>query len=309
MQTVNSVLQKPPDVLAAREGSAVASLHLTLLGGFRASTAGGEELVLPRRKAILLLAGLALRPGEPQTRERMIGLLWSDRGDAQARGSLRQALTALRKTLDGMTPAPLVVCGEKMWLDPLAVDSDVARFEALARSDAPADLERAAGLYGGAFLDGLAVRDAEGEQWLSGERERLRELLLAALEKLLKRQMQDGALDRAAASAERILLHDPLREAAHRLLMQVHARRRHCNLALRQYRQCAELLSRELGVEPEPETRQLYEEIQQLRAETGCRRSFPWVITFSGSFRQNSIGYDARKAVLISSNLAWQAAS
>jgi DNA-binding SARP family transcriptional activator len=90
----------------------MASLQLTLFGGFRACSARGEELEFSRRKAMLLLACLALRPGEPQTREKMIGLLWSDCGDAQARGSLRQALTTLRKTLNGMTPPPLVISGE-----------------------------------------------------------------------------------------------------------------------------------------------------------------------------------------------------
>jgi TolB-like protein/DNA-binding SARP family transcriptional activator/predicted Zn-dependent protease len=246
------------------------SVHLTLLGGFKASSACGRQLSLQRRKAILLLAFLALRPGEPQTRERLIGLLWSDRGDTQARGSLRQALTALRKTFSGMTPSPLVTSGETLWLDPLAVHSDVVRFEMLARSDKTADLEQAAGLYVGPLLDGLVVRDAEGEQWLSGERERLRDVLLGVLEKLLARQMQDGALDSAVATAERTLLQDPLREEAHRALMRLHVRNGRHNLALRQYRQCAELLSRELGVVPEPETRQLHEEIQRLRSRTEC---------------------------------------
>jgi len=245
------------------------SLQLTLFGGFRACNASGEELPLPRRKAALLLASLALRPGEPQTREKMIGLLWSDRSDAQARGSLRQTLTSLRKTLQGLSPPPLLVSGEKIWLDPLAVDVDVGRFEALVRSNAPGDLERAASLYAGAFLDGLAARDEEGEQWLLGERERLRALLLGALNRLLTQQMQDGAFDPAIVIAERILSHDSLCEEAHRALMRLHVHQGRRKLALRQYQLCQERLSHELGVQPEPETQQLYETIQRQRPISG----------------------------------------
>ena len=75
----------------------MAPLKLTLLGGFEARSASGAPLVLRQKKAQLLLAYLALHPGEAQARERLAALLWSDRGDEQARSSLRQALTALRK--------------------------------------------------------------------------------------------------------------------------------------------------------------------------------------------------------------------
>src|SRR5262245_15790128 len=75
-----------------RSADAMASLELNLLGGFDARFGTGEALVPLGRKAQLLLAFLALRAGEPQTREKLIGVLWSDRGDAQARGSLRQEL-------------------------------------------------------------------------------------------------------------------------------------------------------------------------------------------------------------------------
>jgi DNA-binding SARP family transcriptional activator len=87
---------------------------------------------------------------------------------------------------------------------------DVAQFEALARSDAAADIERAAALYRGPLLDGMVVRDAEGDQWLFRERERLRDVLLAALDRLLERQIQQGCLERATETAARILSEDPL---------------------------------------------------------------------------------------------------
>src|SRR5262245_36960895 len=245
---------------------AMASLELTLLGGFDARFGTGEPLAPLGRKAQLLLAFLALRAGEPQTREKLIGILWSDRGDAQARGSLRQELTVLRKTLRDIEPAPILIDGERLSLAPSAVVVDVRRFEDLIQSDATADLERAVALYKGPFLDGLLVRDSACEEWLQHERERLRLLMLGVLDRLLARQTKAGALPAATATAEAILAQDPLREDMHRTLMQLHAAQGRHSLALRQYRLCKEMLARELGVEPEPETERLHQEIQAQRA-------------------------------------------
>ena len=76
------------------------SLLLTLFGGFQAQTKSGAAVALSSRKAQALLAYLALGPGEALRREKLMVLLWSDRGEEQARTSLRQTLTALRKGLD-----------------------------------------------------------------------------------------------------------------------------------------------------------------------------------------------------------------
>ena len=92
----------------------MASLELDLLGGFGARFGTGEPLAPLGRKAQLLLAFLALRAGEAQTREKVIGILWSDRGETQARGSLRQELTVLRKAMGGVDPAAIVIEGERL---------------------------------------------------------------------------------------------------------------------------------------------------------------------------------------------------
>ena len=74
----------------------MAQFGLTLLGGFDARLESGQKVCLPTRKAEALLAYLALAGGQSRSRDQLAGLLWSDRGDAQAKGSLRQALSALR---------------------------------------------------------------------------------------------------------------------------------------------------------------------------------------------------------------------
>jgi hypothetical protein len=68
-----------------------------------------------------------------------------------------------------------------------------------------------------------------------------------------KQSEYDAAID----CARRILGCDPLREEVHRDLMRLHISAGQPAAALRQYRQCEDLLRHELGVEPAPETRAL----------------------------------------------------
>jgi DNA-binding SARP family transcriptional activator len=149
------------------------SLELKLLGGFRARLSSGELLAIPSRKGQLLLAFLALRPGEALAREKLIGLLWSDRADSQARGSLRQELTTLRKVLSMVEPQPIVIGNESLQLEAGTVDVDVLEFQKLIRSDNPADLEQAVAMYTGPFLGEFLVKDPACAEWLAQERERL----------------------------------------------------------------------------------------------------------------------------------------
>jgi DNA-binding SARP family transcriptional activator len=74
-------------------------LRLQVFGRFRVEDDQGNEIPIKSRKARALLAYLASPPGKPRSRDAITALLWSDRGDEQARGSLRQALSSLRHDL------------------------------------------------------------------------------------------------------------------------------------------------------------------------------------------------------------------
>jgi tetratricopeptide (TPR) repeat protein len=67
-------------------------------------------------------------------------------------------------------------------------------------------------------------------------------------------------------TAVRLLTLDPLQEAVHRTLMRLYAELGRRATALRQYQQCVAVLGRELGIEPEPATKALYQEILQARS-------------------------------------------
>ena len=71
-----------------------------------------------------------------------------------------------------------------------------------------------------------------------------------------------GALEQAVETGLRLLALDPLRESVHRMLMDLYVRQGRRTAALRQYQRCAEVLRRELGVEPEAATTRRFQEIQ-----------------------------------------------
>lgn len=118
-------------------------LHLRLSGPFHATDARGREVEGLSRRAQALLAFLSQQPGMRAERTRLADLLWSDRGEDQARASLRQELSVLRRSLPD---ALLEANRQQVWLDP-------ARIACEAGGNAP-------------FLDGFDLASEGFEDWL-----------------------------------------------------------------------------------------------------------------------------------------------
>lgn len=255
-------------VSSATHDVAMTRLSLTLLGGFQARIGSGPALSLSTRKAQALLAYLALPAGRAHPRDKLATLLWGDNSEGQARNSLRQALFTLRRTL----PDGVHVEGDAIALDPATVEVDVAAFERSVAEATPTALVTAAQLYQGDLLAGLSVEGTGGfEEWLLDERERLRELALEALAKLLAQHRNAGNTEAAIQTGRMLLGLDPLQEPVHRVLMRLYAKVGRRGAALRQYQQCVAVLQRELGIEPEAGTRQLYQELVRQRPVRAAR--------------------------------------
>jgi DNA-binding SARP family transcriptional activator len=238
-------------------------LVLKLLGGFQAARATGEPVELSWRKAQALLAFLALPPGAVHPRDKLAALLWPELPAAQARANLRQVLLALRRAL-GSADA-LRLDGDTVALDPDRVEVDAAALERALREAPPGELVAALAGYGGDLLAGLRVQEPPYEEWLAAERERLRECALDGLARLLAHQRARGDGEGAVQTALRLLALDPLQEPVHRTLMRLHVALGRRGDALRQYHLCVSVLRKELEVDPEVETRELYQEILRHR--------------------------------------------
>ena len=243
----------------------MAGVSLTLLGCFEARLRPGGFVTFPK-KTQALLAYLGLRPGQAYARDHLAALLWGETGDKQAYKSLRQAMYVLHKALPAAGPPILVTRSGTIALDPTAVDVDVSAFERLLAEGTPDALHQAAGLYRGDLVEGLNVDEAPFQEWITVERERLRELALEVLGKLLAQQSSGGQTERGIQTAVRLLALDPLQESVHRSLMHLYAAQGRRGAALKQYQVCVAALQRELGTEPEPATRQFYQEILQRRS-------------------------------------------
>ncbi|WP_342725606.1 BTAD domain-containing putative transcriptional regulator [Bradyrhizobium sp. B097] len=239
----------------------MAKVNLALLGGFRFQTEPGEPISLSTKKAAALLAYLALHPGQAQARAKLATLLWGDRSEVQARDSLRQALSLVRKALSHVDPGALIAHEDTISFEPTALTIDAIAFGRLAACQEIASLEQAIALYDGELLDGFEVAAPEFEGWLTVERERFREIALEAMTRLLDHHLSNGAIEGGIHIAARLLAADPLQERVHRTLMELYCRQGRYGAALRQYRSCADLLAKELGIDPDATTKALRREI------------------------------------------------
>jgi TolB-like protein len=219
--------------------------RLELLGGFHLY-AGGRTVDILAKKNRALLGILALSPGIETTRERLTGLLWDDRAEDQARGSLRQAIATLRKDFATLDIDALLLPADRIALDPERIGIDALEFLSASAGNDPAEHRAACALYRGPFLDGLGSIGDAFDDWL---REARTDLAGRAIKVLSALAATSVGAERVAA-AERLVGLDPLREASHLALMEAHIAAGDRALALKQFETCALLLKRELGVEP-----------------------------------------------------------
>src|SRR5690349_13798290 len=234
-------------------------LSLGLLGHFEARLGQTPVPALPK-KAQALLAYLALESATPKSRSELATLLWGDTGDDQALQSLRKALSVLRQSLGPDADTMLVVQDGGVGLNRANVTIDAVEFERLTRTGQPESLAAAVAMYRGHLLAGLDLDEGPFNEWLLSRRERLRELALTTLGRLLDFQTRTGADDAAIETGQRILALEPLHEAAHRALIQIFGRLGRRAAAARQYQVCVDALAQELGVTPDPSTTAAYRE-------------------------------------------------
>lgn len=245
--------------------------HLHLLGGFDFVGVGATAPAFSR-KARGMVAYLALQAGQAQSREKLAALLWSLNDETQARSSLRQAVSSVRKAMSVSGGGRLLTEGANIALRLDDFEFDVARFQALVASPKPEDLEQAVAVYRGDLLDGLGLREEPFEEWLRIERERLRAIAVSVLDRLINHYTAAGDPAACMRAAMRLLTMEPLREDVHRALMRSYAAQGRINLALKQYELCREALQRELRLMPEAETRNLHEELRARRTASPARR-------------------------------------
>ena len=238
----------------------MAMVEIRLLGGISVDVAG-VPVDLPGRKDRALLAFLAAEPDKLHQREWLAGLLWGESPEKRARDSLKHALGRLKRAL-GAGAVMLEAGREAVRTRHEAYWLDIAEFEALARSDEEAELDRALALWRGDLLNGLTVDEQGFEEWRRALAGRLRQAADDASLRYLALVAESREHDTAIAAARRALHLDPQSERACRLLMRRLDASGDRSQAMSAYRDFAKLLKSALDVEPDPETTALYERIR-----------------------------------------------
>src|SRR5215470_14035961 len=244
------------------------TLHIRLLGDFSLIYNDQQVTSLNTTRLRSLLTYLVLHRDVPQQREHLAFLFWPDTTEAQARNNLRQLLHQLRQAFPPVEQFLAADTHMLHWHPVTPFHLDVAEFEqALRLADAAtrrndqhalqAALEQADSLYRGDFLPGCY------DEWILPERERLRQRHLQVLEQLLR--LFEGRDDTVSAirSAQRLLGLDPLSEDLYRRLMRLFVLNNDRASALHVYHTCVTTLQREMGVDPDPATREAYERLMQ----------------------------------------------
>ncbi len=225
----------------------------------------GNYLVALNIRHQLLIALLALRAPKPSLRSEVAFKLWADSSEEQALTNLRKTLHQLKQIL---SIGEIIQSDSRtLQLNPsLNLQIDIADFTSALDSaerarradDADAELsslETASAFYKGDLLPSLY------DEWLIPERNRLRDMFIRAMDRLIALLEARKHYRDAIKHAQRLLQTDNLREDTYRALIRLHALNDDRAAALNVYHACASVLSKELGVEPDASTRELYERL------------------------------------------------
>ena len=225
-----------------------------------------------------LLTYLLINRNRPHSREILAGLLWGDVPTEKSKKYLRQALWHLQAALEAQPRgrgdgAVLSVehnwvqlnAAGGLWLDVAVFEQAFMRTHDSAGADLPADrvesLQEAVQLYRGDLLEGCY------QDWCLYERERLQNMYLVMLDKLMCHCEARGHFELGLVYGSLVLRYDRAHERTHRQLMNLQYLAGDRTAALRQFERCAAALEEELGVKPDKLTAALYQKIRADQTE------------------------------------------
>lgn len=237
--------------------------RIKLLGRLTIEENGRTSPLIKKEKGCALLAYLVVT-GQPQSREAVADLLWDTTDTAQSLLNLRVLLSRVRPLLPELKATRTTLAfqpGPELELDLTTLT------EAMEGDDAVL-LDQALRLYSGELLAGFHLDDApEFNEWLLFTRERLRRQVMIAFDRVCSSYVERQAWAEAVDVARRWVALDDLDERAYRWLMLSLAGEKQFSQALQQYELCRQRLWEELGVEPEPATAALAEQLAQAMSE------------------------------------------
>ncbi|RXH04913.1 hypothetical protein EAV90_08635 [Bradyrhizobium vignae] len=245
--------------------------HLTLkiIGAFSASVDGHE--VGLGRKAQALLGYMMLSSARQLPRSKLVGLLWSEKEDPLAKGSLRQSLSQIQRELKALgcphfhaDQIHVALEIERVTCDLVEIISDAERGIVhpllLTRERLTDDI-----------LDDLEGVDPAFSEWLAETRPLIHERLIDALTRLLPSETDPVVAATAEAAAKAIHRLDSENERAIRVLIKSHLATGSIGAALAIYARLWRQLEDAYDIEPHKLTQDLIAGLRQQQPETVVR--------------------------------------
>jgi DNA-binding SARP family transcriptional activator len=230
----------------------------------------GEQLLreadLPGRQGRLALAYLVAERERAVTQSELAELLWPDALPPSWPMALSAVVSKLRQKLGtvGLDRDRIIAnafrCYQfrpppETWIDLEAAADALHQAEGAVQSNQPD------AAYGPALIATTIARRpflaGEDAPWVMTRRQRLREILVRALDCRVEALIWNGELALAQDQARAAVELEPFRESGYRRLMQVLVKRGDRAEAVRVYQDCRRRLAEELGVAPSDETESL----------------------------------------------------
>jgi len=251
-----------------------------------------------------LLAYLLVHRSHPQSRIKLAGSFWPEMDEARARRALTQALWRIRNVLPDIldTDTQDIQISEtaSLWIDIEAFEDLVGNFVQDDTNSSSQVLCQAIELYRGDLLEGIY------DDWVLVVRERMRELYLRSLERMIGLEKSEGDFTSALDYALKLSQSDPYREAAHREVMRLYYALDRPEAALSQFETCRNILQDELGLEADKQTRALAQEIATRAPDVPApylpkvvSTSTPWSLDASHPAQLPLLGREDEREALI----------
>lgn len=237
-------------------------IYFKLLGGPVITRPNGDMLRLPTRKSEAMLAYLVERRQEAISRDVLAGLLWPYSAEEQARASLRQEISVLRKALGPKFSELVITEGDRVALAMEGLEADIWHIrDRRGISLAPDAVLNLLDLYTAPFLDTFRIRSQPFSDWAYSTRQTIESELLnlgqEALLKCIERQDANSTVE----IARHLCRIEPTFEVAHRAIITHYLSTGDDTAALRQLQQCESALRTTLDLDVSDETRQLFKSI------------------------------------------------
>ena len=265
------------------------SIQISLIGPPRI-TINGERIKVPTRKALALLAYLAVT-AVPHSRESLIAFFWPELDSGRGRAALRRELSRLNKALatDWVeTVGETVQIASTVGVDLHNIREQLHGFQSVTQLQTAVAASAAEIVSAKEFMEGFGLPDAVAfDAWQQQQALSWLQTRQHALFTLSTQLVENGETEEALGAARHLVSLNPFDEASQRLFMTTLAKAGKRTAALQQYDSLTRLLQSELATEPSAETAVLAEEIRASdggqsatlseKSQEKPRRYWPWV--------------------------------